>query len=226
MTGTTEFREASCVTERFEVDHPILKRMYSLGGDVEERTGIYDEWAGNYDRDTVEGLGYVGPALVAARVAALVPAATPVLDAGCGTGLVGGELARRGFTTVDGVDLSPGMLAVAREKGVYRRLARADITRPLPPSPDPGGYGAVVCAGTFTAGHVGPEGLGPLLRATRTGGYLVVTVLTQVWERMGFDRRVAELTRRGAARPVEDRADQTYHAKEHVTCRLVVLRAA
>jgi SAM-dependent methyltransferase len=36
-----------------------------------------------------------------------------VLDAGCGTGRVGIELARRGYE-VEGIDLDPGMLAVAR----------------------------------------------------------------------------------------------------------------
>ncbi|MEV0281501.1 class I SAM-dependent methyltransferase [Streptomyces sp. NPDC050610] len=211
------------MAERLNVQHPILKRMYHLDGDVEKRTGIYDDWAGAYDEDTVEQLGYVGPPLVAGLVAELVPADTPVLDAGCGTGLVGAELAARGFTAVDGVDLSEGMLKVARSKGVYRRLECADITRPLPFAP--GGYGAVSCAGTFTAGHVGPEGIDPLVAAARRGGYVVMTVLTQVWEDMGFARHVAELTSQGAVTVVEDRPDQTYHTSEPVTCRLVVLRA-
>ncbi|MFG2892531.1 class I SAM-dependent DNA methyltransferase [Streptomyces sp. NPDC048248] len=210
------------MSEQFSVQHPILKRMYSLDGDVEQRTGIYDDWAVSYDEDTVEGLGYLGPALVAERVADIVPAGTPILDAGCGTGLVGAELARRGYSTVDGVDLSQGMLDVARGKGVYRRLEQADITRPLPFGPQ--SYGAVVCAGTFTAGHVGPEGIDPLLAVARPGGHLVMTVLTLAWERMGFQRHIEELARRGAARLVEDRADQTYHTQEPVTCRVVVLR--
>ncbi|WP_285437977.1 hypothetical protein [Streptomyces sp. ISL-98] len=41
------------MTEQFNVHHPILKRMYSLDGDVQERTGIYDDWAGAYDKDTI-----------------------------------------------------------------------------------------------------------------------------------------------------------------------------
>ncbi|MEU7044786.1 class I SAM-dependent methyltransferase [Streptomyces varsoviensis] len=211
------------MAERFPVQHPILKRMYHLDGDVEERTGIYDDWASAYEEDTVGQLGYVGPPLVAALVADLVPAAAPVLDAGCGTGLVGAELAARGFTVIDGVDLSEGMLKVARGKGVYRRLERADITRPLPFAP--GDYGAVTCVGTFTAGHVGPEGIDPLLAAAGPGAYVVMTVLTQVWDDMGFARHVADLTHRGAAALVEDRPDQTYHTSEPLTCRVLALRA-
>ncbi len=136
---------------------------------------------------------------------------------------MGAELAARGFTVIDGVDLSEGMLKVARGKGVYRRLERADITRPLPFAP--GDHGAISCAGTFTAGHVGPEGIDPLLAAGGRGAYVVLTVLTQVWNDMGFARHVAELTRQGAAALVADRPDQTYHTSEPLTCRLVALRA-
>ncbi|MBB5937075.1 class I SAM-dependent DNA methyltransferase [Streptomyces zagrosensis] len=203
------------------VDHPILRRMYSLSGDVEERTGIYDDWARDYERDTAN-LGYVGPALAAARVAELVPPDTEVLDAACGTGLVGVELAQREFTAVDGVDLSSGMLDVARQKGIYRHLAIADITRPLPAHQ--GGYGAVVCAGTFTAGHVGPEGIDSLVAAARPGGYTVLTVLSHIWDARGFPAHIAELTQRGAARLVDQRAGQTYHTKEPLTCWVVVLQ--
>ena len=32
---------------------------------------------------------------------------------------------------LDGVDLSAEMLAVARERGIYRKLIEADITEPL-----------------------------------------------------------------------------------------------
>lgn len=67
----------------------------------------------------------------AARIAALVrelhPGAHTILDAGCGTG----EHARRlrgehGFA-VDGLDLDPGMLAVARRKSPEARFFEADM---------------------------------------------------------------------------------------------------
>src|SRR5205807_2664976 len=49
-----------------------------------------------------------------------------VLDAGCGTGRVAIELARRGFDTV-GVDLDPSMLERARSKGPDVRWVEADL---------------------------------------------------------------------------------------------------
>ena len=41
---------------------------------------------------------------------------------GCGTGLVGLYLAEKGFSKIDGIDASPGMLDMARDKDVYDNL--------------------------------------------------------------------------------------------------------
>lgn len=49
-----------------------------------------------------------------------------VLDAGCGTGRVGIELARRGHR-VTGVDSDPAMLTTARAKGPELRWIQADL---------------------------------------------------------------------------------------------------
>ena len=52
---------------------------------------------------------------------------TAVLDAGCGTGRVAIELARRGIEVV-GVDANPSMLAVARQRGPDLTWVEADLT--------------------------------------------------------------------------------------------------
>lgn len=57
---------------------------------------------------------------------ALVPPGSRVLDAGCGTGRVAIELARRGYHVV-GVDLDPSMLHVARERAPHLRWLHADL---------------------------------------------------------------------------------------------------
>ena len=48
--------------------------------------------------------------------------AAPLLDAGAGTGLIGEWLGIMGYPDVEALDISEGMLAVARAKGVYRAL--------------------------------------------------------------------------------------------------------
>ncbi|MCG8418678.1 MAG: class I SAM-dependent methyltransferase [Proteobacteria bacterium] len=49
------------------------------------------------------------------------------VDLACGTGRIGAWLAEHGVTVIDGVDMTPEMMARAEAKGVYRRLLREDI---------------------------------------------------------------------------------------------------
>jgi len=56
---------------------------------------------------------------------ALLPEGS-VLDAGCGTGRVAIELARRGYDVV-GTDLDPGMLDAARDKAPHIRWVLGDL---------------------------------------------------------------------------------------------------
>lgn len=62
----------------------------------------------------------------AAFVQALLPGGGRVLDAGCGTGRVARELARRGIEVV-GVDSDASMLAVARREAPELRWVQVDL---------------------------------------------------------------------------------------------------
>lgn len=205
-----------------ETPREILDRVYALSGPTEAEQ-VYDEWAARYDADTVQGMGYVGPAIAAAKLAEVTAGGSVVLDAGCGTGLAGVELAARAECTIDGVDLSQGMLDQARTTGAYRNLDRADLTRRL--AIDDDSYDAALCVGTLTDGHVGPEALDELARVVRPGGVVVATVLDRVWESGGYRAHLDELT---AARVVGLReADvHPYHEREDIDCRLCVLEVS
>lgn len=50
------------------------------------------------------------------------------LDLACGTGRIGAWLRGRGVRRLDGVDFTPQMLERARGRGVYDRLAEADVS--------------------------------------------------------------------------------------------------
>lgn len=202
-------------------ENKILDRIYNLSGDPDECRDAYKDWAATYDADTVKGMGYVGPAVAAKKLDALgVDPAGPVLDAGCGTGLAGVELKALGFTAIDGMDLSPEMLEVARGKDVYDDLREADMTRPLPY--DDAAYAAIVCVGAFTHAHVGPKGFDELVRITRSGGPVVATVHEDVWDADKYQDHLAGLEARGKAR-IREAAQADYHIHK---CRLVVLEAA
>jgi len=86
----------------------------------------YDDWAESYDTDLREN-DYRTPARCAEALArVLVDRDAPILDFACGTGISGAALKEAGFTTIDGTDISDGMLEKAREKGAYRDLIRAE----------------------------------------------------------------------------------------------------
>jgi predicted TPR repeat methyltransferase len=202
--------------------NPILRRIYSMKGGTEECREIYESWAEGYEKDMRENMGYVGPAIAAEALAPLLPQDAVVLDVGCGTRLVGSELARRTGAIIDGMDISQEMLAKAAQKGVYRTLEEADLTQPLAVKDN--SYDAVICVGVFTNGHVGPEALDEMARVAKPGAPLVFTVHQDVWTR-GYAERLEHLAADGSLR-VQGIFDAPYHQKEGFRCRLCVAESA
>lgn len=161
-------------------------------GSSDEAVRLYRDWAASYDADVFERLRFTGTTRIAELLAAHAPErGRPVIDVGCGTGRLGADLAALGFACLDGLDLSPDMLAVARRHGIYRELIAADLLAPLPvPS---GQYAAVASAGTFTTGHVDASALPELFRVLKPGGLLAAVVAGAFWETGGFERAFARL---------------------------------
>ena len=164
-----------------------LGAVYAAAGPEDLAQG-YDAWAESYEADMGRA-GYRHPAVVLALLARHLPkGAAPVLDAGCGTGLVGEWLGILGYPEVEGLDLSEGMLAVAARKGIYRALHRLALGGPLPFAD--GAYAGIVSAGVFTTGHVGAGALPEIARVCAPEGIFVVTVKSTLWD--DAFRRTAE----------------------------------
>jgi ubiquinone/menaquinone biosynthesis C-methylase UbiE len=156
---------------RFAEIRDLLDSAGELGdgvttGPVTAATG-YDAWSPNYDEpnDLVEMEQPVVQEMIDAR-----PVGRAV-DAACGTGRHAAYLDARGHV-VTGVDISPGMLAVARAKVPGGDFREGDL-RQLP-LPD-GQADLVVCALALT--HL-PD-LAPVFtefaRVLRPGGHLVIS---------------------------------------------------
>jgi SAM-dependent methyltransferase len=84
----------------------------------------YREWVASYETTVEDEMDLV---LLAALER--VPWATVerAADLGCGTGRTGAWLRNRGVARIDGVDLTPEMLTVARGRNIYERLVQADV---------------------------------------------------------------------------------------------------
>jgi predicted TPR repeat methyltransferase len=138
-----EIDEAVAIFEEWlgeEPEDPIARHMLAActGRDVPARASngfvaeTFDSFAASFESKLAK-LSYRAPALVAAMLenSGRKPSKSlDVLDAGCGTGLCGPLVvpyARR----LAGVDLSAGMLALAKEKNVYDELIEGELTEYL-----------------------------------------------------------------------------------------------
>jgi len=144
MLGLAYYRlgriaEAAAVYRRWldaEPGQPVARHLLAAcgGAATPERASdgyvatMFDAYAERFDQQLVGALGYRGPAMIEEALRGAVPAqgTLEVLDAGCGTGLVGERL-RPWARHLTGIDLSAGMLAAAARRGLYDRLVQAEL---------------------------------------------------------------------------------------------------
>lgn len=125
----------------------LLARMGQAA--IPERTppaqlvNLYDVRSQFWDREST----YFGHALVAEELQKHLEHARPdILDIGCGTGLVGGQI-RRLAGKLDGIDFSRAMLEKAQDKKHYDRLDQADLVPFM--TAHKGGYDVITGAATL-----------------------------------------------------------------------------
>lgn len=161
--------------------------------DAGEVAGVYDGWAEQYD-DDLAAWSYRAPEVVARQVVRRVPDATVVLDAGCGTGLVGRALRAEGYAgEIHGFDVSEASLLVAERAAVYSSLRAADLQRPFELPDDDAD--ALVCVGVMTYLPDVETTWREFARVVRPGGIVAATQREDLWE----ERRCAEIVERLAA---------------------------
>ncbi len=194
-----------------------LEEAYSVESPDDNRA-LYAKWADTYESEFTVPRRYVYDRNAAELLCQGFSGSGPVLDVGCGTGLVGEQLRRRGIAVVDGLDLSSQMLAKARSKTaadgspVYRHLIEADLTGPIDIAGDT--CAGIVSAGTFTHGHVGPDGIAELLRAARPGARCAIGVNFSIFETNGFKDRFERYAADGVIDGLEVMLRQVYEGAD------------
>jgi SAM-dependent methyltransferase len=109
-----------------------------------EKPGHSQWYIDRFRRMAAEGADLEGEARM---IDAMLPRGARVLDAGCGTGRVGGALAARGHDVV-GVDLDPALIAAAREDHPGARWLVGDLSEFDLPEKE---FAVAVCAGNVMA---------------------------------------------------------------------------
>ena len=160
----------------------------------------YDAWAGQYDED-LTAFGYKNPAVAAGLIGRYVKPEAEILDAGCGTGMLGQVLSWLGYGNLHGIDLSQGMLAQAEAKGAYCDLWKMALGGKLDFPTDR--FDAVISFGVLTAGHAPPDSLDEMIRITKPGGHLIFSLSNLVYEPLKFKDKLATLEEQGEWRELE-----------------------
>ncbi len=154
---------------------------------------LFDQYAARFDAHLTGALAYRGPDVLLAAVEAVAPGRRfgLLLDLGCGTGLAARAFAQR-VETMDGVDLSPAMIAEADKTRLYRRLVAGELVAFLNNCPA-GAADLAIAADVFVyMGDLAPT-FAAAHRALAPGGLFAFT--TQACEsgdwRVGADLRYA-----------------------------------
>lgn len=136
---------------------------------------LFDGAALTYDHQLMQGLHYAVPETLDQVLRGLALPPGDALDLGCGTGLCGAVM-RPYAKRLVGVDVSPNMLAVAKQKGMYDALHEADIDDTLALLEN--AYDVIVAGDVFVYLGELTSVLKGCHRALRAGGYLLFTVET------------------------------------------------
>ena len=171
-------------------NNPSLAASFAARS-TDELAAHYAGWAATYDAENAAA-GLRLPLVCSAFFARHVPAGdTPILDAGCGTGACGDNLAILGYRGLVGIDLSLPMLDAAASLGIYERLRPMQLGGPLDFAD--GHFAAVICSGVFTAGHASHDSFDELIRVTRPAGSIVFSVRNDISQQLGFRQRQDQL---------------------------------
>lgn len=139
----------------------------------------FDHFAEDFDKQLLEDLEYRAPKLIHAlfrEVSGETPVGLDILDAGCGTGLVGLDF-RQYARSLIGVDLSPEMLKLARAREIYDELREEELAACMRSLPNR--FDLIVAADVFC--YIGDlsETLSAARMALKSGGMLIFSVEAQ-----------------------------------------------
>lgn len=173
----------------------LLQQAYSLGT-PDTHVDFYRDFAESYDTTYAAGLGYIYPQGIVSVLTGQTRPQGAILDIGCGTGLVATAIRMvEAGAVIDGVDISPDMLEKARLKGDYRDLIEADLTGDF--SHVPTDYAAIVSAGVFTFGHLGPDVIPQMIGLCQPGAVAALGVNSRFFAEKGFRDVLDDLATEG-----------------------------
>ena len=152
----------------------------------------YDNWARKYENELLNEYGYCAH-IIASE--ALLKHETrkdcEIIDIGCGTGLVAEKLISLGFSNITGLDVSSKMIAIAKGKGIYKKLYKKrveDLDNSISET-----FDVLMCVGSFGIGHIGPESLQTLVDFVSQGSIVVIFMNAEPFALQDYSKYIEKL---------------------------------
>lgn len=208
--GVIAFIQIHMANKTNEIFKYYQDRLWLFTSDSSQRDVIreYDEWAGNYDQSMQEPNYHVPRPFSRhfdASVCNLFPdvdkKSFKVLDVAAGTGLLGLELNKLGYTNIDALDMSQEMLNRAMMKNVYNKLICAAMTDQLINGIETAEYDALTCSSAVCTSHVRPSAFEEMVKIVKPGGVLCFNI--SLVEEKNYEEKLNELENNGKWRLVQ-----------------------
>ena len=199
---------------------PSLQNAYDLKS-PNDNIKLYSVWAETYDISFIDDMQYKLHFAVAEEFV-LNGGKGLILDVGAGTGAVAEALLQKAKFCIEATDISEEMLKVADSKNIYKRSFFSDLTKEIPVTNS--SYDGVVSSGTFTHGHVGPSSISELVRITKPGGLITISINEKHWISLNFESEVEKLnqyTRNYTLKKISIYGEQSMH--DHKDDKAVIL---
>jgi predicted TPR repeat methyltransferase len=168
-----------------------LAKVSGSSSDIDSKV-LYDEWACDYNTDLINEYGYIAPYISVNKFESFHPIKSiEIIDVGCGTGLVGKELDKLGYSNIDGYDISPEMLKIAKQTKIYGKLEQIDLNkRFLLPSKT---YDALLCVGSFGYSALGPKAIKNLVTLVKSGGMIFIFMNSEPFGSQNYQEYILKL---------------------------------
>jgi predicted TPR repeat methyltransferase len=203
-------------------DEKLDQRLQTVYDNPGNKRELFDNWADTYDKDLIVDLGYVAYSESCKALMKLTPNLDAcILDAGCGTGLVGKYLTDAGYTNIHGNDYSEKMLQQADATGVYSSLKVHDLS--LPVSTD-NLYDVAIAVGVFAFSIPSAEHLVNVTRCLQIGGYALITVNGKAWNEVNWPEKLEDFEVRFPDTKLLDIATIDYLSTAGIDGRLLTLQ--
>ncbi|XP_071479395.1 methyltransferase-like protein 27 [Diadema antillarum] len=148
----------------------------------DDMTAAYNDIANDYDT-LLMATGYRGHEAMAKKIAEVDSnTKARILDVGCGTGQGGIQMAKLGYTSLYGVDLSADCLKIANDLDLYTDLVAGVFGSETPLKYQDGFFDFAVSCGCFLPNHLNEKHIPEMARLVRKGGYIVIVTRKPVFE--------------------------------------------